>query len=187
MRVKHILLLLTLFFDPRKVSQHTPPLPCFPHFRGKAMVSPMAMKGRYVHWQILTNIDQTSTTNDKNWPFFKRACRNFEKCSAIKRHKWYWGVPIHIKLILIISNVLFIGIIFNWYILLVLNRPCRAIILPCLFPYGAAYVPTVRYCLPMSISSLGPMSWDLGPGWAWHWLGPCHGQRQSIGKPIGHQ
>ena len=49
----------------------------------------------------------------------KNACREIRKIRETKKHKWYLGLPIHIQLICIILNLLFIGILINWYILLV--------------------------------------------------------------------
>ena len=36
--------------------------------------------------------------------------------------KWYFGLPTYIKLTFTILNISFIGMIFNWYILLVFNK-----------------------------------------------------------------
>ena len=46
----------------------------------------------YKYCQILTNINKTLTKHVKDWHFFKRTCRVFEKCSAtVKSISGIWG------------------------------------------------------------------------------------------------
>ena len=74
---------------------------------------------------------------DTSKPFSKKGMSKIRKMSREKKHKWYVGLPIHIKLLFVIFNILFIGIIINEYILLILNKPYRCNFIACLFPCGA--------------------------------------------------
>ena len=49
---------------------------------------------------------------------------NFGKMFRERKHKWYLGLPKHMKLTFVVLHILFTGIVSNWYILLVLNTPC---------------------------------------------------------------
>ena len=58
------------------------------------------------------------------------------KCSKRKEHKWYLGLPEHIKLAFILLDLVVIGILINYYILLVLHNPYMGHPIAVWFAYG---------------------------------------------------
>ena len=69
-------------------------------------------------WSILTNIDKILTANDKNTPFFKKACLKNKKTPAasLKRRKHGLGLPIHIKKVPILLNIRYYIILPIYYL-----------------------------------------------------------------------
>ena len=61
--------------------------------------------------QILSNIDHILTNGVKNEPFFSTGMSIcLKKVPHETKHKWCLGLPIHIKLLSTILDILFIGI-----------------------------------------------------------------------------
>ena len=90
--------------------------------------------------------------NDKcqKLTLFQKGMSIFENCPAIKRCKWYLGLPKLIKFIFIILSTLFISITIYSYILLVLIYSLLAIPYPLLaIPYSLLASP---YCYSTAYS-----------------------------------
>ena len=78
--------------------------------------------------QILTYILTTNHTSWQTEIFQKGMSGDKNNSASLKRPKHGWGLPIHKKLLPMELNI---SIATNWYILWVLNKPYRVIILPC--------------------------------------------------------
>ena len=79
-----------------------------------------------------------------------------------KRHQWYLGLSIHTKLLFIILNILFIGILINYYILLAIAHGYSL----WLFPVSYSLLPIPYYPFPIGYSLLAipycaPVCWLL--------------------------
>ena len=84
---------------------------------------------------------------DEDRPFSERHVEILKDDPREKRHKWYSGLPIHIKSIFMILNILlFISIIMNSYILLVSNRPYIRYNIALRFAYGLPMVLPATGC-----------------------------------------